>query len=93
MSDIPRSEEVSEPVKKKKKRQRGYVKYAPLTLLFLSVCAFVFCFSLCGMYEQPMLDSVSKNELNNIYVRLPTSTLPLRSRISPRAARTVVRVV
>ena len=68
MSDIPRSEEVSEPVKKKKKRQRGYVKYAPLTLLFLSVCAFVFCFSLCGMYEQPMLDSVSKNELNNIYV-------------------------
>lgn len=68
MSDIPRSEEISEPVKKKKKRQRGYVKYAPLTLLFLSVCAFVFCFSLCGMYEQPMLDSVSKNELNNIYV-------------------------
>ena len=37
MSDIPRSEEVSGPVKKKKKRQRGYVKYAPLTLLFLSV--------------------------------------------------------
>ena len=68
MSDIPRSEEGSEPVKKKKKRQRGYVKYAPLTLLFLSVCAFVFCFSLCGMYEEPMLDSVSKNELNNIYV-------------------------
>lgn len=68
MSDVSRPEAISEPARKKKKRQRGYIKYAPLTLLFLSICAFVFCFSLCGMYEQSMLDSVSKKELNSIYV-------------------------
>jgi len=39
------------------KPRKGYVKYSPLSLILLAFCAFVFSFSILGLFEQTLLDT------------------------------------
>ncbi len=45
------------------KKKRGYVKYSPLSLVLLAVCAFVFSFSMLGLFEQVILDFAGQSEM------------------------------
>lgn len=48
------------------KKKRGYLKYSPLSLVLLSVCAFVFAFSMFGLFEQVVLDGAGEAEVNTL---------------------------
>lgn len=56
----PEAEEVQ------KSKEKRYVKYSPLSLVLLSLCAFVFSFSLLGVFEQTLLDIAGKAELEQM---------------------------
>lgn len=51
---------------KEEKKKRGYVKYSPMSLVFLSLCAFVFCFSLLGLFEQSVLDLAGRGVIEEV---------------------------
>ncbi len=48
------------------KKKRGYVKYSPMSLTFLFICAFVFCFSLFGLFDQSILDFAGRDSLSEM---------------------------
>ena len=54
------------PVEKPKKRKRGYVRYSPFSLILLAVCAFVFSFSMFGLFEQNLLDAAGSSQKDNL---------------------------
>ncbi len=49
-----------------KPKNKGYVKYSPLSLVLLAVCAFVFSFSLLGVFEQSLLDLAGQSEVEHM---------------------------
>lgn len=51
---------------KRKPKEMGYVKYSPLSLMLLSAFAFVFFFSLLGVFEQFLLDFAGQAEVEQI---------------------------
>lgn len=51
---------------KAKKEKKAYVKYSPLSLVLLAVCAFVFSFSLLGLFEQSILDLAGQSEVEKM---------------------------
>lgn len=59
-ADLSPADNAPAPEAKKKK---GYVKYSPLSLILLAVCAFVFSFSLWGLFEQMILDAAGSGGL------------------------------
>lgn len=44
----------------KGRKRKGYVKYSPLSLVVLAFCAFVFSFSVLGLFEQTLLDTAEE---------------------------------
>ncbi len=62
---LPRAEEVS-PAPDTPKKKKGYVRYSPLSLVLLAVCAFVFAFSMMGVLEQSVLDLAGSGMVNEI---------------------------
>lgn len=59
-------ENVSPAPEGEKKKTKKYVKYSPLSLILLGICAFVFSFSMLGLLEQAVLDSAGGKELGSI---------------------------
>ena len=61
---------------KAKTERNAYVKYSPLSLVLLGLCAFVFSFSLLGLFEQSVLDLAGQSEAGQIgrdvFVPLPS---------------------
>lgn len=53
----PGTSSAEAPPVEKKKKKGGYLKYSPISLLMLAACAFVFSFSLLGIFEQSLLDT------------------------------------
>ncbi len=58
--------EVQIPASGPGKEKKGYVKYSPLSLVLLSVCAFVFAFSMMGVFEQSVLDLAGSGMVDEI---------------------------
>ena len=60
---LPSAEETSakKGVAKERKR-KGYVKYSPASLIILAFCAFVFSFSILGIFEQTLLDTAEEGK-------------------------------
>ena len=54
------------PSAKAKKERKASVKYSPLSLVLLALCAFVFSFSLLGLFEQSILDLAGQSEVENM---------------------------
>ena len=48
------------------KKRKKYVKYSPLSLILLSACAFVFCFSMFGLLEQVLLDAAGESAMGDL---------------------------
>lgn len=47
-------------------KKRGYVKYSPLSLIFLAVCAFVFSFSIVALLDHNLTEAVGDKGLSEI---------------------------
>lgn len=47
--------------------KRKYFRYSPFSLVLLSICAFVFSFSLMGLMEQALLDTAGSGEIEGVY--------------------------
>ena len=45
------------------KPRKGYVRYSPLSLILLAFCAFVFSFSVLGLFEQTLLDTADRKSV------------------------------
>ena len=60
------SEKAEESQEKPRKKKRGYVRYSPISLILLGVCAFVFSFSMYGLFEQNLLDAAGESEKENL---------------------------
>ncbi|MBP3300898.1 MAG: sortase [Clostridia bacterium] len=58
--------EAENPAEKPQKKKRGYVRYSPLSLLLLAVCAFVFSFSMFGLLEQNLLDAAGSSQKDDL---------------------------
>lgn len=73
------------PIPEKKKR--GYVKYSPMSLTFLFICAFVFCFSLFGLFDQSILDFAGRGSLeemgSEVFEPVPEGETSVISPVSP----------
>lgn len=59
-------ENLSNAPQMEKKKTKKYVKYSPLSLILLGICAFVFSFSMLGLLEQAVLDTAGEKELGSI---------------------------
>ncbi len=65
MTEKNRSKDDEMPSVEPKKEGKAYVKYSPLSLVLLALCAFVFSFSLLGLFEQSILDLAGRSEVEN----------------------------
>ncbi len=78
MSDLQSSEELpletlsqeeTPPNRTGRRRRNGrrkYVRYSPLSLVLLAICAAVFSFSMFGLLEQPIYDYAGKVNLGSL---------------------------
>ncbi len=66
-AQVPPVENSSNTPPAEPKKKKGYVKYSPLSLILLAVCAFVFSFSLLGLFEQSILDAAGGSEMEELF--------------------------
>ncbi len=64
--NIPLDAEMQIPASGSKKKKKGYVKYSPFSLILLAICAFVFSFSLMGVFEQSVLDLAGSGMVGDV---------------------------